>query len=89
MPLDATLAKANTINLEDLPIIPSNVFTNHPLFSILQVPKVNIVTCNDFKEETTISQMEINCMTFRSLGKISALFFCKTIEWMYPIHNAV
>jgi hypothetical protein len=80
MSLDAILAKANATNLEDLPIIPSNVFTNHPLFSILQVPKVNIVACNDFKEEITISQMEIDYMTFRSSSKIPTLLFCTTIE---------
>jgi hypothetical protein len=83
------LGKANATNPEDLPIIPNNVFTNHPLFSILQVPKVNIVTCNDFKEEINMSQMEIDSMTFRSLVKIPTLFFCKTIEWMYLIHNAI
>jgi hypothetical protein len=80
VPLDATLAKANATNIEDLLIIPSNIFTNHPLFSILQVPKVNIIACNDFKEQITISQMEIDCMTFRCSGKIHALIFCKTIE---------
>jgi hypothetical protein len=74
------LAKANTTIPKDLPIIPSNVLTNHPLFSILQVPKVNIIAFNDFKEEITISQMEIDCMTFKHSGKIPILFFCKTIE---------
>ncbi len=66
--LDAIVAKANATNPKDLPIIPSNIFTNHPSFSILQVPKVNIVACNDFKEEIMISQMEIDHMTFREFG---------------------
>jgi hypothetical protein len=78
--LNAILAKANATNPKDLPIIPSNISTNHPLFSILQVPKMNIVACNDFKEEIAISQMEIDRMTFRSSGKIPTLFFYTTIE---------
>jgi hypothetical protein len=52
------LAKANATNPKDLLIIPNNVLTNHPLFSILQVPKVDKIACNDFKEKIAIFQME-------------------------------
>jgi hypothetical protein len=60
------LAKANATNLKDLLIIPSNVLTNHPLFSILQVPKVDKTTCNDFKEKIAIFQMEVNRATLKN-----------------------
>jgi hypothetical protein len=58
------LAKTNTTNPKDLLIIPSNVFTNHPLFAMLQVPKMDKTTCNDFKEKIAIFLMEANRVTF-------------------------
>jgi hypothetical protein len=63
------LVKANTTNPKDLSIIPSNFFTNRPLFSILQVPKLDKTTCNYFKEKIAIFQMEANRATLKNWVK--------------------
>ncbi len=88
-PLDVVLAKANATNPKDLLIIPSNVLTNHPLFSILQVPKVDKTTCNDFKENISIFQMEVNCAMLRNRVKYphAHCFPTKQSNWMYSIHR--
>jgi hypothetical protein len=68
--LDIALAKANSMNLEDLLINPSNVLINHSPLSIMQVLEVDKTTCDDFKEDIAISQMEADCVTLKSSGKI-------------------
>jgi hypothetical protein len=70
MPLDIALAKVNSMNLEDLLINPSNVFTNHSLLSNMQVREVDKIARDDFKEDIAIFQMEADCVSLKSSSKI-------------------
>jgi hypothetical protein len=80
--LDIALAKVNSMNPKDLLINPNNVLINHSPLSIMQVLEVDKITCDDFKEDIAISQMEANCATLKSSSKIptTPLFPFRAIE---------
>jgi hypothetical protein len=50
----------NLVNLEEVEISIGNALNNHPLLSILQVSKVDKLTCNDFIEMIAMSLMDLD-----------------------------
>jgi len=50
----------NLVNVEEVEISIDNTLNNHPLLSILQVLKVDKLTCNDFIEMIAMSLMDLD-----------------------------
>ncbi len=59
-PLNIVFTITNLVNLEEVEISIGNTLNNHALLSILQVLKVDNLTCNDFIEMIAMSLMDLD-----------------------------